>query len=90
MSKDILKESLRDINSSQTYSKGMQLFKMHNPVSKFCENLIKTREFMHLKIKTKNQCKHLKLFTVLWNPNCMHVENSACCKSCSWVWNSVQ
>lgn len=49
MSKDILEESLRDINSSQTYSKGMQFFKMHNPVSKFCENLIKTQEFIHLK-----------------------------------------
>lgn len=49
MSEDILKESLRDINSSQTYSKGMQFFRMHNPVSKFCENLIKIQEFMHLK-----------------------------------------
>lgn len=49
MSKDILEESLRDINSSQTYSKGMQFFKMHNPVSKFCENLIKIQGFMHLK-----------------------------------------
>lgn len=40
MSEDILEESLRDINS-QTYSKGMQFFKMHYPVSKFFENLIK-------------------------------------------------
>lgn len=40
MSEDILEESLRDINS-QAYSKGMQFFKMHYPVSKFFENLIK-------------------------------------------------
>lgn len=41
MSEDILDESLKDINSSQTYSKGMQFFKMRYPVSKFFENLIK-------------------------------------------------
>lgn len=40
MSEDILEENLRDINS-QAYSKGMQFFKMHYPVSKFFENLIK-------------------------------------------------
>lgn len=40
MSEDILEKSLRDINS-QTYGKGMQFFKMHYPVSKFFENLIK-------------------------------------------------
>lgn len=49
MSKDILEESLRDINSSQTYSKSMQFFKMRNPVPKFCENLIKIQGFMRLK-----------------------------------------
>lgn len=49
MSKDILEEGLRDINSSQTYSKSMQFFKMRNPVPKFCENLIKIQGFMRLK-----------------------------------------
>lgn len=61
MSKVILEESLRDINSSQTYSKGMQFFKMHNPLSKFCENMIKIQEFMHLKEKSQQPMQTLKI-----------------------------